>query len=124
MQSQPIKKQPQKKQTVVLSDKKPKVAPPPTVRPGATLRTVHFIEVGDLSPANIQLMVQELNATYNPAEGGIHFVIPMRHGKIGADIVFEEEFLKVVRETCEVAETGEIVLKGGAKDVQVVRQRV
>lgn len=123
MKSQPVKKETPKKHTVVLSDKKPKVAPPPKVPPGVTLRTIHFIEVGDLQPQQIQFMVQELNATYNPAEQGIHFVIPVRNGKIGTDIVFEEEFLKVVHETCEVREDGEIHLKGGAREVQVLRQR-
>ena len=123
MKSQPIKKEAPKKHTIVLSNKTPKAPKMPVVPPGVTLRTIHFIEVGDLAPGNIQLMVQELNATYNPAEQGIHFVIPVRHGKVGVDIVFEEEFLKIVHEVCEVADTGEIVLKGGARDVKVIRER-
>jgi|10_taG_2_1085330.scaffolds.fasta_scaffold00167_10 hypothetical protein len=123
MKSQNIPKKKQEKTVTVLSDKKPKIKPPPKVPPGVTLRTIHFIEIGEMSPKNIQLMIQELNATYNPAEQGIHFVVPVRNGKIGTDIVFEAEFLSVVRETCEVARTGEIVLKGGAREVQVIRER-
>lgn len=123
MKSQQIPKESVKKTVVVLSNKTPKLPKPPVVPSGVTLRTIHFIEVGDLAPGNIQLMVQELNATYNPAEQGIHFVIPIRHGKIGTDIVFEAEFLKIVLETCEVNEDGEIVLKGGARDVQVIRTK-
>ena len=95
MKSQPLNKQTPKRQTIVLNDKKPKIKPTPKVPPGVTLRTIHFIEVGDMPPQNIQFLVQELNATYNPAEQGIHFVIPVRNGKIGADIIFEEEFSNI-----------------------------
>lgn len=131
MRSQPIGKPDKpKKQTVVISDKRPKVKPPPKVAPGETLRTIHYVEVNDMQPQKIQFFVQELNATYNPAEQGIHFVIPIRDGKIGSDIVFEEEFLKVVDETCEVVdaegniiEGAQIRLQGGAKDVTIVRER-
>jgi 23S rRNA-/tRNA-specific pseudouridylate synthase len=123
MKSQPIKKNVPDKKTVVISNKTPNMLPPPKVPPGVTLRTVHFIEIGDLAPGNVQLMVQELNATYNPAEQGIHFVIPLRHGKIGADIVFEDEFLSVVNKVCEISD-GKIVLKGGARKIQVMRVKI
>jgi hypothetical protein len=131
MRSQKITKETPKKQTVVISDKKPKVKPPPKVKEGVTLRTIHFVEVGDLAPQNIQLFVQELNATYNPAEHGIHFVVPVRYGKIGDDIVFEDEFLSVTDKICEVVDengntlhNAKIQLKGGAKEIQVIRQKV
>jgi len=96
--------------------------------PGSVLRTVHFVEVGDMPPGNVQFMMRELNNTYNPAEQGVHFMIPVRHGKIGTDIVFEEEFINVVERVCEVVnsegepiEDAKIQLTGGAKDVTVVR---
>jgi hypothetical protein len=69
-------------------------------------------------------MMQELNATYNSAQGGIHYFLPIRKGKIGSDIIFEQEWLKVVEETCEVDEDGQIRLKGGSREVEIVRRKV
>ena len=131
MKSQPLNKQTPKRQTIVLNDKKPKIKPTPKVPPGVTSRTIHFIEVGDMPPQNIQFLVQELNATYNPAEQGIHFVIPVRNGKIGADIIFEEEFLAVTDKICEIVddegtpiENAKIQLKDGAREIQIIREKV
>jgi hypothetical protein len=61
--------------------------------------------------------------THDTAKGGIHYFLPIRHGRIASDILFEEEWLKVVNETCEIKD-GKIVLKDGAKEVVVIRQRI
>lgn len=89
----------------------------------APVRTVNFVEVGDMVGKQLQLILQRLNETHDTAKGGIHYFLPIRHGKIGSDILFEEEWLKVVNETCEIKD-GQIVLKGKAKEVVVIRQRI
>jgi hypothetical protein len=90
----------------------------------APVRTINFVEVGDMEGKQLQLILQRLNATHDTAKGGIHYFLPVRHGKIGSDIVFEEEFLKVVKQVCEVDESGLIQLKDGATEVTVVRRRI
>jgi hypothetical protein len=87
------------------------------------LRTVLLLEVGDMEPAKVQLLVQEANKMYDGAKGGIHYVLPVRHGRIGTDVVFEGEWEKIVQETCEIRD-GQIRLKDGAAECYVVRQRL
>ena len=89
----------------------------------APVRTINFVEVGDMVGKQIQLILQQLNSTHDTAKGGIHYFLPVRHGKIGSDIVFEDEWIKVVSETCEIQD-GAIVLKNGAKEVLVIRQKI
>ena len=67
--------------------------------------------------------MQHVNELYRDAKGGIHYVIPIRGGRICSDIMFEEEFEKVVQETCEIHE-GKIRLKDGAKQCQIIRQQI
>lgn len=113
----------------VIYDERPPRTPevPPTqidpAKANAPVRTINFVEVGDMVGKQLQLILQRLNETHDTAQGGIHYFLPVRHGKIGSDIIFEEEWLKVVNETCEVVD-GEIVLKGGAKEVVVIRQKI
>lgn len=117
------------KQGPIIYDERPTPEPqiPQTqVNPAtanAPVRTINFVEVGDMVGKQLQLILQRLNQTHDTAQGGIHYFLPVRHGKIGSDILFEEEWLRVVKETCEVQD-GEIVLKGGAKEVVVIRQRI
>lgn len=87
------------------------------------LRTVFFMEVGDMETAKIQLLVQEVNAAYRDNKGGPHYVLAVRHGRIGSDLVFEKEFLDIVNEICEVKD-GQIVLRDGAQDAVIVRQSI
>ena len=87
------------------------------------VRTVVFVEVHQMTAPQVQLMVQKINEVYKDARGGIHYVIPVREGKLGSDIMFEEEFLKVVNDTCTI-EDGKIVLKDGAKEVAIIRESV
>ena len=87
------------------------------------LRTIIYVEVGSMEPARVQLLMQAINKEYANSKGGIHYVIPIRNGKIGTDIVFENEFLNIVKEICEIS-NGEIVLKDGAKDCHIIRNKV
>ena len=118
-----------KKPGPIIIDERPvpaSVMPPgfDPAKANAPIRTINFVEVGDMVGPQLQLILQRLNATHDTAKGGIHYFLPVRHGKIGSDIVFEEEFEKIVREICEVNDDGEIVLKGGAKEVMIIRQQI
>lgn len=116
-----------KKHTVVIDDRTPKIQQDQGYDPqfaNMPVRMINYVEVGDMAPNQMQFMIQELNKTYNSAKGGLHYFVPVRHGKIGTDIEFEQEWLETVRKTCEVNENGEIVLKDGAKEVHVVRQSI
>lgn len=126
---------PKKKNQPIIYDERP--APPPTLpktdisKINAPVRTVNFVEVGDMVGKQIQLILQRLNATHDTAKGGIHYFLPVRHGKIGSDIVFEEEFenigkklFEVVDENGDPIENATVRLKGGAKEIVVIRQKV
>lgn len=97
----------------------------------AAVRTVNFVEVGEMVGKQLQLILQRLNTTHDTAKGGIHYFLPVRHGKIGSDIIFEEEFEKIGQEIFEIVdqdgnviENADIRLKGGAKEVVVIRQKI
>lgn len=130
--SQPVKTQKiesrkGKKQPRVISERSPA---PPAELPfdpkyaNAPVRAVNFVEVGQMEPAQVQLMLNELAKLHDTARGGIHYFLPVRNGKIGSDIVFESEWLDVVNKTCEVNEDGEIVLKEDAIEMLVVREKI
>lgn len=122
MKSQKIEKKVDKKRPLIIDERKSKI---PEIMPSTSnpLRVINYVEVGDMDKAHIQLLVQELNRTYQMAKGGIHYFIPIRNGKIGSDIVFEEEWLKCVSETCEIKD-GQIVLKNGAAEVEIIRRKI
>ncbi len=110
----------------IIDERQPNIPPPPQIDPAIAnlpLRTVLMVEVADMDSTHVQLLVQEINKVYEGARGGIHYVIPIRHGCIGSDILFESEFLNVVRNMCEVKD-GEIVLKDGATDCHIIRQTI
>lgn len=90
----------------------------------APIRTVNFVEVGDMVGAQLQLILQRLNSAHDTAKGGIHYFLPVRHGKIGSDIVFEEEWLSLIKKLCIVNKDGEIEFKEKAKEVTVVRLKI
>lgn len=116
-----------KKHVVVESDKKPVI---PSILAGIDpeianqpVRAINFVEVYDMEGPRVAFFIRELGKAHDPAKGGYHYFIPIRHGKITTDILFENEFLNVVKDLCEVMD-GQIVLKDGAKDVHVIRQRI
>ena len=121
VKQQKIHSREKKKEPVVINEKSLIIDPQSA---NAPVRAVHFVEVGGMSPDQLRLLLSELSKIHDTAKGGIHYILPVCNGKIGPDIVFEEEWLSVVRKTCEINADGEIVLKGGAKEVLVVRDMV
>lgn len=112
----------------IIDSRQPKEIPQPSQQMAPEvvhipLRTVMMVEVKDMSPAHVQLLMQEINEVWKDNKGGPHYVLPVRGGRIGTDIVFEAEFLKIVHQTCEVKD-GQIVLKEGAQECQIVRQQI
>lgn len=87
------------------------------------VRAVLFAEVYDMSNEHVKLLVSEVNRLYTDNKGGVHYVVPVRNGKVTADILFEHEILPIIKQLCEV-QNGEIVLKNGADPVHVVRETV
>jgi len=90
----------------------------------AAIRTINFVEVGDMVGKQMQLILQRLIQTHDTAKGGVHYFLPVRNGKIGSDIVFEEEWLSIIKKLCVVNKNGEIEFKEEAKEVIVVRQKI
>jgi len=89
----------------------------------APVRTVLYVEVGGMAADQVSLLSAAIADQYENAKGGIHYIMPVRNGKLGPDVVFEEEFLKIVNKTCEIKDNV-IVLKGDARKVQIVRQKL
>ncbi len=112
----------------IIDTRQPKAIPQPAVDPAVAnlpVRTVMLVEVGDMEPAKVQLLVQEASAAWRDNKGGPHYILPVRHGRIGTDVVFEEEWLAIVRQTCEFDhQQQQIVLKEGIQQCQIVRQRI
>jgi len=124
--SQKISRSKPKNTTTIIDERSPQLLNTQYSNPevaNAPVRTINFVEVGDMEGKQLQLILQRLNATHDTAKGGIHYFLPVRNGKIGSDLVFEEEFLSVVDQTCEVID-GQIQLKGGAKEVQIIRKKI
>jgi len=88
------------------------------------VRTVVFVEVHNMATPQVQLMVQKINEIYKDARGGIHYIVPVREGKLGSDLLFEQEFLDIVNKMCEITPDGVIALKDGAKEVVIIRENV
>jgi len=105
------------------SAKRPVVIDRQTAPEGVEMRTVVFVEIGGATPQQFAELSAKFAAEYEGSPMGHHYFVPVRDGKIMNDPLFEEEFLKVVLETCEVKD-GQIVLKDGATPVKVVRNFV
>jgi len=125
MESQPIKKPEKKKQPLVV-DNQTRPEPKLINVKGANkpIRCVNFVEIGDMEPKQIQLLVQQLGKNHDTAQGGIHYFIPVKHGHISSDMLFEAEILDFVQKICEVDDNGKIVLKEDAEEVEVIRRVV
>ncbi len=126
MKSQHIPKKESKKQVQIVDQRTPRAEPPAINIQAANkpVRCVNFVEVGDMDRKQVQLMVQELGQVHSTAQGGIHYFLPIRHGKITTDVLFEKEILEdLIEKLCEVQD-GKIVLRDGAKDVEVIRRQL
>lgn len=126
MKQQKITRDQPKRQPIVHNLKTPKLPEPQDFDPAIAnqpVRTVIYVEVGDLDATRVQLLLQEVNRIYENAKGGIHYVIPTRHGKPATDIIFEQQILEMVRKICKVVD-GEIVFREDARDVRIIRESV
>lgn len=96
----------------------------------APVRTVLFVEIGDMDQKRLQLLLQSLGESYDPAKNGITYFIPVRKGKISSDILFEgeierlSELFDIVDNSDNIIEGAKLKLKDGAKDVMIIRQHV
>jgi len=127
VKSQRIKNKSKKPGPTIISERVPKGPPAITLDPkyaNAPVRAVNFVEVGGMEPHQVQLMLNELAQMHDTARGGIHYFLPVRGGKIGSDIIFEEEWLTLIRQLCIVNEDGEIDFKDGASEVLVIRTKI
>ena len=123
MRQQPINKNTSKKSMKIIDERQPlDISEDPTASK-IPVRTVHYVEVGNMNQQQITLLLQQVNNSFKSAKGGVHYVVPIRNGKIGSDVIFEKEWLKVVKEICETKDN-QIVMKNGAQEVQIIRQRV
>jgi hypothetical protein len=91
--------------------------------PNIPIRTVLYVEVGDMPPQEVHYLIKQIIGHYAENEHP-HYVLPVRRRQIGPEVMFEEEWLNVVNLICEVNDDGEIVLKGGAREVDVIRKKV
>lgn len=85
------------------------------------VRTVLYIEVGDLSPAEARGVVNHVMG--NLPNGHPHYCTITRHGKVTSGVEFEGDFLNTVKAMCEIKD-GEIVLKGGAQEIDLIKVSV
>ena len=85
------------------------------------IRTIMYVETGNLPSNEVRDITASLMHTLHP--GHPHFVVPLRNGKMHTDLDFEKELLDFVQLICEVKD-GQIALKGGCHDVDVIRVRV
>lgn len=115
MKQQRIEKKPVQKQPVVIDTRQP--------RADLAVRTVMYVEVGNMGEDQLRELRQRFAQSYTGPVHGPHYFVPVRHGKIRTDLQFESEFLEVVKQVCEVKD-GNIVLKGGANAVTVSRINV
>lgn len=110
----------------IIDERQPKVQTLPTSNTSndLPLRTVYYVEVGTMDQLHVQELVKRLGDANESLKGGMHYVVPVRNGRIGSDIIFEHEILEMVRKVCEVNSDGEIILKDGATECQIVRERI
>lgn len=115
---------PEVKRPTVVDDQRPinKILPRSReVGSPKPIRTVLYIEVQDTPAQLVSQVCKDALASFQT--GHPHYVCIMRYGKVTTDFEFEGEFLNTVRRLCEVKD-GQIVLKGGAKEVDVIRRRL
>lgn len=122
MKKQVVPKRIAKKTVTIIDERTP--SPPPPVSPDVAIRTVLYVEAGSMQSYQMAQLVSQVSEMYKGNRAGMHYILPIRNGKIGADIFFEEEWLKVVRAICEVDADGMIVLKDGAKEIKVNRETI
>jgi hypothetical protein len=121
MKQQPIDKSKPEKQVEIVDERTPKLPELQSNDSTVPVRTVVYMEVRDMSSARVLHLIDQINKSY---EGnGQHYILPVRNGKLGGDIIFEHEIEEMINKLCEIRD-GQIKLKGGAHEVQIVREYV
>lgn len=84
------------------------------------IRTVITVEVGDTPASHVREAVHNLALSYqnNPNP---HYFLVSRHGKLTTDVLFENEILNLVNTLCEVKD-GQIQMRGGSQEVEIIRR--
>jgi hypothetical protein len=97
---------------------------------GRPIRTIHYIEVGDMTRSEINVALQQVSAMYRGSSDA-HYIIPVRNGNVRIDMEIEAEFLETVGRLCKVEdEAGEeivgakIKFRENTQEVSVIRKRV
>ena len=119
-------KKPPHRRLPVVDDQRPKskILPRSCERgnPNIPIRTVMYLEIQDMPATDAQrvaaMMLKQLEIEHP------HYVVPIRYGKLTTEFEFEGEVLQTARKLCKVNEKGEIVLKDGAKEVDVIRKKI
>lgn len=92
------------------------------------IRTVIYVELGGVTAAEAKAFMDR--AQHSSKNGHPHYVVPLRKNKVtksldaNTEVDFEAEFLNTVNRLCEVNENGEIVMKNGSHEVDVIRVKV
>lgn len=130
MRQQPIDNKKKKKSVQIINNKSQSLSntasassAPPDPADFKPIRTVHFVEVGNMSPNQIQMLFKEVAANFSRSALDLHYLIPVRNGNLPSDIYFEKEILEMVNKLCEVVD-GKIALKNGASEVRIFREFV
>jgi hypothetical protein len=89
--------------------------------PDIPVRTVLYVEVQDHPAGDVQQILTAI--TKGLPNEHLHYCVPLRFGKLTTEFEFEGEFLETVKELCEIQDD-EIVLKDGAKEVDVIRKKI
>lgn len=122
MRQQKVRHKKRPVQVPVIDNRKISVQKVDLSQANQPVRTVHLVEMREMTPSQMKVFMDKLADVQSKSTDGIHFVLPVRDGKIGSDILFEQEWESLVQRMFEVDQTGKIVLKGGAKETQVIRQ--
>ncbi len=84
------------------------------------VRTLIFIEVGTLAPAEARQAVAQVSKLYGTTRHPT-FVCPVRNGKLTTNALFEQEILDWVHQICDVGHDGKIKFKTPPVEVDVLR---
>lgn len=122
MKQQKITRQ-KAKSSIIYDRAEENDGPPSHPKEDIAVRAVVFVEVKDMSSAQVGSLLAQINHSYKNARGGIHYIIPIRNGQISTDILFENEIIDFVNKICEVKD-GNIALRDGFKQVRVIREIV
>lgn len=123
MRQQKIIKSTAKTKPTIINNKQLAAAEKASQGSDKPVRTVYYVEVSQLTASQIDILMTEVGKHASTLKGGAHYIIPVRNGKIRTDIHFEAEFLQTVNKLCEVKD-GQIIMRGGAQDVIILREQV